>query len=128
MPLTKFTFWEDGSLSCELLQHFGCSSEPVPTLSNADVQAEFANAQLPHGVFLLTLVLMLQKWQGDKKDCGHGKNKPCLILIMCSLEKEQHLELRVDFMRLARLLFFGFMLQTQQNTLNASNWLLPSSP
>lgn len=54
-----FTFGEDRSLACELLQHLSSAGQPVTALTNTDVQAQFANAQLPHGVLLL-LTLVLQ--------------------------------------------------------------------
>nr|XP_034987512.1 60S ribosomal protein L11-like [Zootoca vivipara] len=52
------SFGENGSLAGELLRHFGCPGEPVSTSPNTDVQAEFADTQLLHGVLLLTLVLL----------------------------------------------------------------------
>lgn len=56
------TFGEDGSLPCELLQHFSSSGESVSALTDADVQAELADAELLHRVLLLlTLVLKPQK-------------------------------------------------------------------
>lgn len=52
------TLGKDGGLPCELLQHFSSSGEPVSALTDADVQAELADAELSHRVLLLlTLVL-----------------------------------------------------------------------
>ncbi len=52
------TLGEDGGLPCELLQHLSSTGQSVSALTDADVQAELANAELSHGVLLLlTLVL-----------------------------------------------------------------------
>lgn len=57
----SLTLGEDGSLARQLLQHLGSSGQPVSALTDADVQAELADAKLPHGVLLLlTLVLVTQ--------------------------------------------------------------------
>lgn len=58
----EVTFGEDRSLACELLQHLGSTGQSVTALTNTDVQAQFANTQLPHGVLLLlTLVLQINQ-------------------------------------------------------------------
>lgn len=54
----RLTFGENWCLPCELLQHLGSTGQSVSALTDADVQAELANAELSHGVLLfLTLVL-----------------------------------------------------------------------
>lgn len=59
------TLGEDRGLPCELLQHLSSTGQSVTTLTDADVQAELANAKLPHGVLLLlTLVLEDTKCTG----------------------------------------------------------------
>lgn len=70
------TLGEDGSLSGELFQHFSRTGQPVTALTHTDVQAQLADAQLPHRVLLLlTLVLYIQTnieiklrftWTADK--------------------------------------------------------------
>lgn len=66
-----FTFGEDRSLACELLQHLGGTGQPVTALTNADVQAQLANTQLPHGVLLL-LTLVLKTNQTKLKHMNEG--------------------------------------------------------
>ena len=53
----SITFRENRCLSCKLLQHFGCSSQPVTGFTHTNVQAELANSQLTHDI-LLALVLV----------------------------------------------------------------------
>ena len=51
------SFGEHRGLAGELLQQLGCPGQPVSALPDADVEAELADAQFPHGVLLLTLIL-----------------------------------------------------------------------
>lgn len=52
------TLREHGCLPCELLQHLSSPGQSVTAFTDANVQAELANAKLSHGVLLLlTLVL-----------------------------------------------------------------------
>ena len=46
---------EDRGLSGKLLEHFGGTGETIATLSNADVQTQLADLQVPHGVLQLCL-------------------------------------------------------------------------
>lgn len=70
MFLNPLTLREDGSLSCELLQHFSSTGESVTTLTDADVQTELADAELSHGVLLL-LTLVLKKKIKKRKNQLH---------------------------------------------------------
>ena len=40
----------DWCLPAQLLQHLGCSCQPVTRLADGDVEDEFLDAQLAHGV------------------------------------------------------------------------------
>lgn len=40
----------DGSLTRKLLEHLGGTGESVTRFTNGDVQNEFLNLELPHGV------------------------------------------------------------------------------
>ena len=46
---------EDGLLAGEGLQHLGRAGQPVAGLAHADVEAQLADAHLPHGVLGLAL-------------------------------------------------------------------------
>lgn len=71
------TFGEDGSLPRELLQDLGRSGEPVPTLPNADVETELADAELSHGVLFFTLVLLRRNGGGNEhRQWGGGGARP----------------------------------------------------
>lgn len=64
-PHRTLTLGEDRGLPCELLEHLSSTGQSVTTLTDTDVQAELANAKLPHGVLLLlTLVLEDTKCTG----------------------------------------------------------------
>ena len=42
---------ENWGLARQLLQHLGGSGQPVTALADTNVQAEFTDLQVPHGVF-----------------------------------------------------------------------------
>lgn len=70
------TFGEDGGLARQLLQHLGRPGEPVPALPHADVEAELADAQLPHRVLLLNGVLLRRNDTGA--DGGSPGDSPAV--------------------------------------------------
>ena len=47
------TLGEDGLLAAQLLEHLGCTSQPIAALANADVENQLLNLELLHRVAIL---------------------------------------------------------------------------
>jgi hypothetical protein len=71
VQLASVNFWNgasrrahtvDGSLTAQLFKHFGGTGESVTRFADRDVEDEFLDAQLPHGVAgLVALFAGLEK-------------------------------------------------------------------
>jgi hypothetical protein len=49
----------DGALAAQLLQHFGSSGQSVAGFTDGDVEDEFLDAQIAHGIVALLLRLFV---------------------------------------------------------------------
>ena len=52
----------DGCLTTELLEHLSCTSESVAGFANGDVQDEFLDAELAHGIRTLVFLVRLSRY------------------------------------------------------------------
>lgn len=48
--------WDWGCSEVHLLEHLGCTSEPITRFADGDVEDDFLDSKLPHGVRCLVLL------------------------------------------------------------------------